>query len=403
MPLKILKYKLMKNIRLILLLVFALCINFIFAQSSLKPFLNAVKENNKMLIAAQKQTEALKIEAKTGLTPNNPEFEFGYFPGNTDAIGTKQTIGVSQSFDFPSTYIHKNNIAGKIKNAADLNYQITEQQILLKAVNTWCNSVYLNKQLLSFNKRESDALQLVNFYLKKQQNGDATQLEVNKAKLFLLKIQNQKRLNQSYLDRIQEQLNQLSGGTSFKILDTVYMNVKLSDWETIKTELDSLLPEFKLDAIENQIAGLNLKLNRSDWMPDLMVGYESEVILSDKFSGVKAGISIPLWQNKNKIKLAKAKIAYAQSNTDNIRLEIHGEYYQQFIETKALKNNLTEFKASLDQMNNEFLLARSLELGQISAIEYFMELDYFYGIMDSLQELEFLYQTNLNYLYRYKL
>jgi hypothetical protein len=392
----------MKYISIIVLLLVLANTNS-FGQTSLANYLEAVKSNNKSLKSARDYTIGQKVEAKTNLNPDNPEFEFGYFPGNTDALGTKQVIGISQSLAFPSTYIYKNKIAGKSQEMADLEMQKTEQQVLLSAQKAWCSMVYLNKLALNYNKRSSDAGQLVNFYQKKQNNGDATQLEVNKAKLFLLNIQNQSRLNQSYQKQTYEKLKQLNGGIEYVINDTAFLYSSLESWPLIKSEMDSLLPELKLFGIENQMATLNLKLNKSAWLPDLMLGYESEEILSQTYSGVKAGISIPLWQNKNSIKKAKADVVFAQSNAESVALQIEGEFYRRYIEAEALENNLKEFHLNLDQMNNEHLLSRSLELGQISAIAYFMELDYFYNIMDNLLELELMHQLSLADLFRYKL
>jgi outer membrane protein TolC len=373
------------------------------AQSSLTNYLDAVKMNNKSLQSANNYTEAVKMAAKTGLTPNNPEFEFGYFPGNTDAIGTKQVLGISQSLDFPSTYIYKNKISGKSQQIADLELQKIQQQTLLNASKVWSSVVYLNKLAKNYSKRTADALQMVSFYLKKQENGDATQLEVNKAKLFLLSVQNKNRLNQSYLKNNNELLKQFNGGREYTVNDTVFYSVPLKEWSAIKTEIDSLLPELKQFVIENQMAELNLKLNNSAWLPNLMLGYESEEILGDTYSGLKAGLSIPLWENKNTIKKAKADIVFIQSQAESAHIELYGEFHSLYIEAEALQNNLKEFEANLSDMNNEYLLSRSLELGQISAIEYFIELDYFYNIIDDLLELESLYQLSLVELYRYKL
>ena len=372
-------------------------------QTSMSRYIESVSSNNKTLIASKNYATAKKTDAKTNLTPNNPEFEYGYFPGNSNEIGNKQTIGISQSVDFPTTYIYKNKMSGKTQELADVEFEKTEQLILLNAQKTWCNSVYLNKLSINLQKQESDANQLVNLYIKKQQNGDATQLEVNKAKLFLLDIQNKNRLNQSYIQQNNEQLKLLNGGVVFEVNDTVFEDKEIIEWQTITNELDSLLPELKQNEIENQLANLNLKLNKSAWLPNLTVGYESEEILSNKYSGIRAGITIPLWQNKNTINKAKAEMIFTQSKAESINQQIEGEFHKKYIEAKTLQNNLSEFKSSLTDMNNEYLLSRSLELGQISAIAYFYELDYFYNIMDSMLELELMYQLSLTDLYRYKL
>lgn len=373
------------------------------SQPSLESFLQSIETHNKSLQAAKEYTQMQQLAARTELNPGNPEVEFGYFPGNTDAIGTKQVLGVSQSLEFPTAYMHKYRMANQEVEWQALDYQLTRQQILLSAAETWCQLVYLNGKRAMVNQRSSQATQLVDFYLKKQASGDATQLEVNKAQLFAIKMQNQLRLLQGQVLQLNEQIAQLNGGNPMAIADSVFFVQELEPWEDLKQAIDSLHPLIQMTALSEQKAANQIKLSRSQALPSLMVGYESETILSDKFQGIKAGISIPLWQDKNKIKRSKAQLLYSQAQKEQAVLGLFTDYHNRYIEAQALFTNSSALKNSLSSMNNQHLLSRSLELGQISAIEYFMELDYFYELLDQLYELELQYQLSWLRLHEYTL
>ena len=67
-----------------------------FGQSGFQLYIQSVKQNNLTIKSYYDKAEALKLESKTDLLPSDPVFEYGTFPGNSSAIGTKEVIGISQ-------------------------------------------------------------------------------------------------------------------------------------------------------------------------------------------------------------------------------------------------------------------------------------------------------------------
>ena len=66
-----------------------------------------------------------------------------------------------------------------------------KQNVLLSAKQTCMELIYLNKKQLELTKRVENSATLFNGYQKKLDNGDANILDVNKAQLQLLNIQNE--------------------------------------------------------------------------------------------------------------------------------------------------------------------------------------------------------------------
>lgn len=48
-------------------------------------------------------------------------------------------------------------------------------------------------------------------------------------------------------------------------------------------------------------------------LPKFSAGYSLERTLGQKYQGISVGISIPLWENKNRVKQAKAGVVAAQA------------------------------------------------------------------------------------------
>lgn len=393
----------MRNLVLIMMLTVSALLPNAYSQQSLDSYLEAVRQNNKVIQSGNRYTEAKIMESKTGLTPSNPIFEFGYFPGNSDPMGTKKVMGVSQQFEFPTTYIQRKQVWNQETKLLETELLHQKQQVMLEAWKTWCNAVYYNKKTVILDERLKNAQLMVDYYLKKQENGDATQLEFNKARLFLIDIKNKVRLNTSLKSQNSKKMAEINGGVDFVTTDTAYKNTPPEDWPTIKSKIEKEHPLLKQLQAEQELAQRQLSLSKSLWLPDFSVGYESEDVLGDVFRGVKAGISIPLWENKNEMKKSKAALAYAGAREEEMLLTIYSGYQRLHTKATALYENLYEFNNEMLTMDNQYLLSRSLELGQISAIEYFMELAYFYDIEDELLNLKLEFQKAYAELYRFSL
>ena len=79
------------------------CIACLLAKQSFDGVLKSVEENNYTLAAAKESVKANKLANKTGLTPSDPEVEFGYMWRNVEG-GNKKAVNVRQGFDFPTLY-----------------------------------------------------------------------------------------------------------------------------------------------------------------------------------------------------------------------------------------------------------------------------------------------------------
>ncbi|MBA3986127.1 MAG: hypothetical protein H0X63_06050 [Flavobacteriales bacterium] len=64
---------------------------------------------------------------------------------------------------------------------------------------------------------------------------------------------------------------------------------------------------------------------------------------------------------------------------------------------------LSEYETLFDGLNTTELLDKSLTLGQISTIEYFMEMTYYYDALKNYLRTENEYHQTMAELYKYQL
>ena len=94
-----------------MLLLGALAAFSVSAQTTVDSVLANIERNNTTLAAIRKNTDAQKIGNNTGIYISNPEIEFNYLWGNPSPIGDRTDFSVKQTFDFPTAYSYKKQVA----------------------------------------------------------------------------------------------------------------------------------------------------------------------------------------------------------------------------------------------------------------------------------------------------
>jgi hypothetical protein len=120
------------------------------------------------------------------------------------------------------------------------------------------------------------------------------------------------------------------------------------------------------------------KLVVSESLPKLKAGYYSETILDTKLKGFQVGITVPLWENSNRVKQATSEINYATHDAERFRYKLQKELLQKLEQLESLKNRTKNLAQALGDGNSLGLLAQSLESGEISQSEYFYASDFYF-------------------------
>ncbi|MEN8229408.1 MAG: TolC family protein [Bacteroidota bacterium] len=339
--------------------------------------LKQVMENNKALVAARELYQVAILEAGTGNTPPDPEVELGYLYGKPTALGNRLDFSVSQQVDFPTAYIHKSRLR-KIKTTqAELEYVISRQEILLQAHQLWIDRIHLNQQEQLLLKRLHRAEIINDHFRKKLTSGEVGQLAFSQSTLQLAALQSEYERVVAEIGDNQLALNEISGGGEVEIKDTVFpLPVMIIPDSLLQAYMHG--PDMQLYNHELQLKEQQKSLTVSQNLPKLSAGYYSESILDQQFKGFQVGVTVPLWENANRIKTAKSEVIFAEADVDRFTYHQRKEIMQKLHQLESLKSRAKMLEEALDRGKSTALLALALENGEISLSEYFYASDFYF-------------------------
>ncbi|MCK5168652.1 MAG: TolC family protein, partial [Bacteroidales bacterium] len=310
---------------------------------------------------------------------------------------------LSQSFQMPCFYRNQSVYSKLMINQEELNQQVLRQNVLSEAKSLLIDYLYLMKQISVIDKRLKFAEDIYNAYLVRFEVGDANALEINKAKLNLLQVQKQEKNYKNDILTIKEKLNNFNGGSNLKIDLNDYPNTELTELDSLLFEKMAKDPELLLNQKIVEASEKRVKVIKNLQLPKFNLGYGSETVADERFKGFIIGLSIPLWSSKNHIQQVKFESDFYNLNNISITEKRISETKIQFEKAHSIKENLESYEAVLSSVNNEELLNKSLELGEISVIEFFTEMFYFYEIFDDYLLVEKEYHLVIAELYKYRL
>jgi len=373
------------------------------AQSDLKEVLQAVENNNLSLKAQNQLIESHKIGYKTEMNLANPELTFE--KNFSDVDGNPYEILISQDFDFPTVYLQKNKIKkAKTANLDNIRQQ-NRQNILLSAEKVCLNLIYQNKQKEQLTIRYENAQKLVSFFKRKLEKGDANILEMNKVKIVLLNIKNQLQLCNTQVSNLNEELKQLNGGKAIEFNSVLYPTVSIEkNFTKLEMEVLNNTPNLNKMKADMDIASKQTSLAKNQVLPKLNLGYRYlNSDINKSFNGINVGISIPLWESRNRVKFAKLNQLSQESQYLSEEKLLVSDIQKNYQNYQGLKASLAEYRLVLEGSNMNELLKKALDFGQISSIEYFMESIYFYESFDTYLQVEKEYHLAVADLLKYQL
>lgn len=359
------------------------------AQNEYNAVLQQIEQNNTMLSALRQQTEAQKLGNRTGLAPANPEIEFNYLWGNPSAIGNRTDFSVTQTFDFPTVYAHRSKIANLQNENAEMQYKAERLTILLSAKQACVELVYYNAILKEYTVRLHNAELIANAYKFKLDKGEANILEHNKAQLNLTTIQAEVSGIETQRTALLSELKRLNGGKDIVFSNDVYSeNALPANFEEWYATAETKSPVLQYVSAQIEISKQQVKLNRAMALPKFTAGYMSEKIVGEHFQGITVGMSIPLWENKNRTRQAKAQLQATEAIFEDSKLQFYNRLQTLYQKTFALQKNARRIRQSLENNNNEPLLKKALDAGEISLLNYLLEIEYYYNAVNKALEAE---------------
>lgn len=369
------------------LILFALPLG-LSAQKSVDDILIQIEKNNTTLSALRKSIDAQKVGNKTGIFLQNPEVEFNYLWGNPSSIGNRTDFSIRQSFDFPTAYKFKNQISNSKNEQTELEYRKQQKELLLQARNICIDLIYTNALKLEYGKRLNHAQNIAKSYKSKFDAGDTNVLEYNKAQLNLLNLSNKMELLEIDRTALLLELIRLNGGLVIDFAESEFQSAIIPvDFEQWYTQAEQSNPILNWLKQEIEISNKQVSLNKALSLPKVQAGYMSETVVGQQFRGISVGLSIPLWENKNTVKYAKANTVALEAVVADNKVQLYNQLKTLHSKAISLQSNVTEYRSKLQSFNSSDLLKKALDKGEISLIDYIMELSIYYENVNKMLEL----------------
>ncbi len=367
--------------------------------NSIERILRNIEQNNKELQAGEQNLSAQKAGTKIENNLSNPEVSYSYQYGR-EADPNQSELTVTQGFDFPTLYSSRNQY-GKLQDKAyEKRFGLMRRDVLLKAKELCLELIRLNQQKGLLNNRKANAEELVKFYEKRLQTGDANILETNKVKLELMAVNTEVAENDAAFRTALQSLLAMNGNLPLTFDDSEYPVLpELTDFDQLRDEVFQSDYELQSVSAEKEAARKLVTVNKNGWLPGLQVGYRRSGGIGDEIHGFIVGGSIPLFENRGKVKKAKAESLSAELQQQNVALRIEAELHAQFNEAQQLKQSMAAYDLSL-MTNTLDYLKQALMAGQISVIEYFTEVESIYRNQQKYMDLENRYQKVMAQLYK---
>lgn len=184
----------------------------------------------------------------------------------------------------------------------------------------------------------------------------------------------------------QEILQQLNGGIPVILIFKDYaLASTIPTIDSLQTRLMEFNPDIRIASLNMDLSGEKVKVENMNRLPKIEAGYKGVTILNQKLQGVHTGISIPLWENKNKVKQARIEENWSQLNYDQVVSEVTSNLKAVYSNAQAVFQNYMDIKEiAIDPSLSESTF-QLLKSGEISFPEY-------------LSETQLIFENQLNFL-----
>jgi len=341
-------------------------------------------------------------KALKGASWDIPKIEIQGQFGQFNSYSNDNSFTVSQSFSFPTVYINQYKLANANVKNSEWELKAAQLEIATQVKQVYWQLTYLYSKRNLFLWQDS----LYNGFLRaaelRLKTGETNRLEMITARSQRMELENQlQQIAADILNFNQKLQTLLNSEVEVLSADTILIPIPFLPIN------DSLLltnnPALGIQKQQLAINKVETNLERSRMLPDFSIGYYSLTMVGsqdvngvprvfgygDRFTGIQAGIAIPLWftPSSAKIKAAKLKEQFAKANVEHYQKSISSNY-------KSLLGELAKYNNSLNYYQKQAVPEANLIIDQATKSYKAGAIDY----LDYIQNLTRALTIKLNYL-----
>lgn len=358
--------------------------------------LTSIEQNNLQLQAARKANAAAMSEAKAENSLGETSVEYSpFYAGGVSGIASSELI-VSQEFDFPTTYALRSRLNASQQRLLDLQYQTLRRDVLLEAEKQCIEVCFLSQKHVQLERLIEVADTLAGVYKKRMQNGDATQIDVNRILVEQMNLRADLLQNESESTACMLRLQRMNGGIP---VDTLLRGAKLPDFSIFNpSDLSAASLENSLGKAMVQQADREVAAANQGWLPKLTLGYRRNTDLNVASNGFLIGANIPIFSTSAKAKAARQRRVAAELEAHDVAVGVQSDFAALVSEAEQVQKMLQAYDSDLMQQTLS-LLHRAVMAGELSVSDYYSEVSVIVGKQKEMLDLKsrlFMLRADLN-------
>jgi len=367
-----------------------LCVISGFAQTdTTDELLNGIAQNNAELKAYRALIESRQLENKSANNLPDPQLSAFYLPYGENNGAEYIEYQISQSFEFPTVYGARgkwNDLQGQ---QLENEYAKLRQEILLQADKLIVDITTLQKRKELERTRREQGKQVYEQIQELYEKEQVGILDLNKAKIAWIQEQFIVEQIETETQNSMLQLQKLNGGQPVD-LDKIQLleETELESLEMLWQAKMAQDPALQQLSFNESVSQQKIKLEQNKVLPDLTAGYNYQGISGNNFSGFYGGVSIPLWNSKNRVKAAEADFEYRQSQTEATTATLYTSFQERYNRYQVTLKKYMEYRTTMESLNSEALLFKAFTLGELSFMEYYVELRFYREALDTMLQME---------------
>ena len=352
--------------------------------------LQQIEQNNLSLRAHSSLTEARTLDARTANQLPNPQVQYVHAWGTPAEAGQNGELVATQSFDFPTAYARRSQMAKMQRSHFTADHALVRQQTLLEAKQLCIDLIALRRQKAVADERAQNAERIAEVYTSRLNAGKGNILEKNRAEMELTAARNTVSMLQIEIEAAENRLRTLNGGEQIVFTDTEYAPLAellpLADMEALYSTAD---PALLVAASQVKIAEQSVKVERAKTLPQFTVGYKLAHSTGQHFNGVVVGMSVPIFSGYRNTRAAKAQAAYAEAEHLSAVNDVRTSLAAMYERMEVLERSIAEYRQIESEMSDyRSYLSRAIEAGQISIIDYYSSLANYYDVVSARIDFE---------------
>ena len=356
--------------------------------TSLEKALEIGMANNPRLAAARAELDYAATSKKTAFNPAKTDLHTQY--GQYSSFENDWSFTISQNFAFPTVYTRQNELAKTRIAASGQSLALMRMELVRDIRLVWMELAYSIERRKTLQYRDSLFQRFLHAAELRYATEESSYLEKTAAETQRMEVANALQMAQSDIliaeGRLQILLN-----------DSARHQYRPSEFEPMDINFDApeksveTHPLLLLAKQQVEIARSEKRVESARMLPDLSIGYFNQSRIGDptrsgdiatkddRFDGIQAGISIPLFFGSQKaaINMAQLQTEIADFQAQEIELTLKAAYNTRFQEWMKFQKSLNYYVESANPQA-ELLIqnaTKSFEGGAIGYIEYFQNLD----------------------------